>query len=73
MKKGILAVVGLVSALATGAALAVGPWSSAVNVSQIEIDSVADGSAKSVPSGCSSCAAASKLLKACEAVAGCFW
>ena len=69
MKKGILAVVGLVSALATGAALAVGPWSSAVNVSQIEIDSVADGngtqtylSFETTPSGKPACGTSGQVL-----------
>lgn len=43
MKKRILAAVGLVSALVSGAAFAVGPWSNSVVISQIEVDSVPGG------------------------------
>lgn len=69
MKKGIFAVVGLVSALATSAAFAVGPWSNLLTIATIEVDSIAGGngtetylSFTSTPSGKPACGTASQYL-----------
>jgi hypothetical protein len=69
MKKAISAVVGLVALVSTGVAFAVGPWSNAVVVSQIEVDSVAAGngtetylSFASTPTGKPGCATASQYI-----------
>ena len=69
MKKIVRAAVGLVALISTGVALAAGPWSNAVVVSQIEIDGVSTGNGTETylsfatsPTGKPSCGTASQYV-----------